>query len=307
MAGREAITEQRKEIVEKIISDMQEHGFEWVRPWSEHFMQRNAVSNRTYHGGNRLHLAFISQARGYDDPRWCTFNQAKENGWAVRKGAKSAVIEHWKTTSSLKPSEAEDGSDDKLVNYPVLVGAWHVFNAAEIEGIPPLGDLNANHISDDAATVIPTVRKSSRCKISEAERISQACYKPLADIIEMPAQPTFVSDESYLRTLLHEMAHSTGHHSALDRDMHGSFGSESYAFEELIAELGSIFTATQLGFPCANIDERHYQNHVAYLQSWVSALRNDEALLFRAASKADAACEYIIERIKTSEAEELLE
>lgn len=173
-----------------------------------------------------------------------------------------------------------------------------MFNAEDIDGIPPLSELDAEHVTDDSADVIPTVRNSSRCEIVEDRHIERACYKPLSDRIEVPLQATFTSDESYLRTLLHEMVHSTGHASALNRDLCNAFGSEEYAFEEPIAELGSVFASSQLGFASNDIDSRHYQNHVAYLQSWIAALQEDEAALFRAASKADAAANYITQRIE---------
>ena len=205
---------------------------------------------------------------------------------------KSAAIEKWKLCHTAK--DGGEGEEPTIISYPVLVGAWRVFNAGDIDGIPELGNPDIDHVEDGSAPVIEAVKASSRCPIVENASIDQAAYSPLRDIVKMPPQKTFSSDESYLRTLLHEMTHSTS--VVFGRDLHSGFFSESYAFEELIAELGSVFASSDLGLGCADVDSRHYQNHVAYLQSWVSALQGDPAFLFRAASKADEATAYLMAR-----------
>ena len=300
MAATDIIKEQRKEIVERVIADMEKGGAQWIMPWSQHFAQRNAVSGHVYRGGNRIHLAFVSMMRGFDDPRWCTFNQAKSMGWNVKKGAKSAAIEHWKTFTSV--SENADG-DTVITRFPKLVGYWRVFNACEIEGIPALPELKLREAdASGAGEIADALIASSRCPIREEMAINQACYLPFADRIEMPHRLTFDGDESFARTLLHEMAHSTGHASALDRNMGSRFGSEGYAMEELVAELGSMFAAADLGLGGTQPDPRHHEQHVAYLQSWLKALREDESALFAAASKADDAATFILSRMEGAEA-----
>lgn len=294
MAAIDIIKEQRKEIVERVIADMEKGGAQWIMPWSQHFAQRNAVSGHVYRGGNRIHLAFVSMLRGYDDPRWCTFNQAKSKGWKIKKGAKSAAIEHWKTFTSVR----ENDEGDTVVNrYPKLVGYWRVFNACEIEGIPPMSELALRESDDNSANEIADMLiESSRCPINEAFAIDQACYRPLSDRIEMPHRLTFNGDESFVRTLLHEMIHSTSDASALGRNISGRFGSEAYAVEELIAELGAMFAAADLGLGGTQPDPRHHEQHVAYIQSWMQVMRDDHNALFTAASKADDAASYILAR-----------
>ena len=296
MAGAEIIKEQRKEIVERVIADMEKGGAQWITPWSRHFAQRNAASGHVYRGGNRIHLAFVSMMRGYDDPRWCTFKQAKAMGWNVKKGAKSAAIEHWKTMISV--TENDDG-EVVASSYPKLVGYWRVFNACDIEGIPPMPDLALRGADESGAgEIADALIASSRCPIHEAASIDQACYIPCSDHIEMPHRLSFNDDESFARTLLHEMAHSTGHSSALGRNMGGRFGSKSYAMEELVAELASMFASTDLCLGGAQPDPRHHEQHVAYLQSWTQALREDSSALFTAASKADDAAGFILDRLR---------
>lgn len=302
MASIDTIKEQRKQIVKRVIEDMEKCGSQWVLPWAQHFTQCNAISGHAYRGGNRIHLAFVSMMRGYDDPRWCTFNQAKSMGWKVKKGAKSAAIEHWKTFISVN----EDADGDTVVSrFPKLVGCWRVFNACEIEGIPAMPKLTPREADANGASEIADMLiASSRCPIREAVSIDQACYIPRADLIEMPHRLAFNGDESFARTLLHEMAHSTGHASALDRNMNSRFGSEGYALEELVAELGSMFSAADLGLGGTQPDPRHHEQHVAYIQSWMKALREDHSALFTAASKADEAASFILARMKDATAVE---
>ena len=296
MAATDIIKEQRKEIVERVIADMEKGGAQWIMPWSQHFAQQNAVSGRAYRGGNRIHLAFISMMRGYDDPRWCTFKQALKQGWNVKKGAKSAAIEHWKTVVSV--SENADG-DMVARSYPKLVGYWRVFNACDIEGIPAMAELAPREAdASGAGEIADALIASSRCPVRESLAVDQACYIPRIDRVEMPHRLTFDSDESFARTLLHEMAHSTGHASALDRNMGGRFGSEGYAMEELVAELASMFASADLSLGGAQPDPRHHEQHVAYLQNWLQALRRDESALFTAASKADDAAAFILDRMQ---------
>ena len=294
MAGTDIINEQRKQIVERVIEDMEKGGTQWIMPWSKHFAQQNAVSGHVYRGANRIHLAFVSMIRGYDDPRWCTFNQAKSKGWKVKKGAKSVAIEHWKIFAVT----SKNANDEDIINhFPKLVGCWRVFNACEIEGIPPMPELALRESdSDGVGEIADMLIASSRCPIHEASTIDQACYIPFADCIEIPHRLSFDSDESFTRTLLHEMAHSTGHASALNRNMSGRFGSEGYAMEELVAELGSMFASADLGLGGTQPDPRHHEQHVAYLQSWMKALREDHSALFAAASKADDAATFILKQ-----------
>ena len=123
-----------------------------------------------------------------------------------------------------------------------------------------------------------------------------ALYSPATDRILIAPRETFRSDEAFTRVLLHEMTHSTGHPSVLARELDTRFGSPSYAEEELVAELGSLFLSADLGIQSTDLEGEFYENHVSYLQSWMNALENDPSYLFKAASKADHADTFIMER-----------
>lgn len=290
-----SIKQARAEVVEQLAKDIQEKGFSWQQEWIDYLSPRNAITGKNYRGGNLLHLACAARRRGYKDSRWCTFNQAKENGWKVKRGAKSAKIEHWKMIKTL---DDEALADDEGNARPICVGTWSVFNAEDIEGIPEAEDGSERVFADaDLFQIADDFIAASRCPVIEGESAG-ASYSPTFDHINMPARVGFTSAQSFIRTLLHEMCHSTGHASALSRPLVGSFGSEGYAFEELIAELGSGFAAAEVGlaFGSESVDAFYYENHAAYLQSWIHALKNDPNELFKAATKADAAANYIMER-----------
>lgn len=132
----EIIDNQRQAVVEKIIEDMKRDGLRWAEPYLPFLTPHNPVSGTVYQGGNRVHLGFIGFMRGYTDNRWATFNQIKDAGWHVKKGAKSALIEKWKQFAFYKENE-DTGEKELAGRYPKLVGYWNVFNAEDIEGIPP--------------------------------------------------------------------------------------------------------------------------------------------------------------------------
>lgn len=290
----EIVDNQRQAVVEKIIEDMKRDGLRWSEPYLPTMAPHNPVSGTVYRGGNRMHLAFVGTMRGFSDNRWCTFNQIKDQGWHLMKGAKSALIERWKSYAIREENE-ETGEEEITGHYLRLVGCWNVFNASEIEGIPP--EAVPQHVDDRTASIAADLITSSRCPVMESSAyLGQAAYAPLADRILIAPRGTFRSDESFTRTLLHEMTHSTGHLSALARPCNTDFGSPEYAKEELVAELGSLFMSADLGIQSEDMEGAFYEEHVAYLKSWIHALEDDPDYLFKAASQADKASAYIKER-----------
>ncbi len=233
----EIVEKQRALVVEKIIEDMKREGLHWSEPNIPSLSPHNPVSGTVYQGGNRFHLGFVGYMRGFADNRWCTFNQIRDSGWHLKKGAKAALIEKWREFSIREENE-DTGEKEVTGHYLRCVGYWIVINASE----------------------------------------------------------TFLSDETFTRVLLHEMTHSTGHPSALNRGCNTDFGSPEYAQEELVAELGSLFLSADLGIQNTDYEGEHYENHISYLQSWMHALEDDPSYLFKAAAKADKAGTLIIGR-----------
>lgn len=294
MSAVERVEQQRAAVVEKVIADMKRDGLRWSEPYLPSLTPHNPVTGTVYQGGNRLHLGFIGLMRGFTDNRWCTFAQVQDAGWRLRKGAKSALIERWKSFARTEENE-ETGEKEVVGNYLRLVGYWNVFNASEIEGIPP--EPVPRHESDRTASIANDLIASSRCPVDESPGYRNlAAYAPTLDRIMIAPRATFRSDESFTRTLLHEMTHSTGHPSALNRVCDTSFGSPEYAKEELVAELGSLFMSADLGIQSADLEGEFYEQHVAYLKSWIGALEDDPDYLFKAASQADKSSSYLKER-----------
>lgn len=290
----EIVNEHRARVVEKVLADMRRDGLHWSEPYLPSLSPHNPVSGTAYSGGNRVHLGFVGYMRGYEDSRWCTFNQIRDSDWNLKKGSKAAIIERWKSYSVREENE-ETGKEEVTGSFLRCVGYWNVFNADQIEGIPP--EVHEEHSHDRTAQIANDLIKSSRCPVRESkEHLGQAMYVPSQDVILMAPRETFRSDESFTRVLMHEMTHSTGHPSALARAACTKFGSPEYAEEELVAELGSLFLSSDLGIQSVELEGEHYENHVAYLKSWMSALEDDPSYLFKAASKADRADSFITER-----------
>ena len=180
-----------------------------------------------------------------------------------------------------------------IVTIPVL-RYYHVFEVGQCEGINrKWSDENrpkANPV-DEAEQIVSTYFDRETCKLCIRES-DRAYYSPTSDLVNVPQMSQYSHSGEYYSTLFHEMTHSTGHVSRLNRFIAGSaaFGSEVYSKEELVAELGSTFLLNKTGIDCNNA----FRNSVAYLQGWSRALKGDRNMFVSAASKAEAAVNYII-------------
>ena len=300
---QDVITDNRKAITKRFVSMVSDPTLDWVRQWSGSSVASpcNPCSGTRYNGGNRL--ALIPAANLFKDNRFCTYNQAKKRGWQVNKGAVGFIVEKWGTIKVYKRDEdgkaLRDEDGRPIIDYKVLkpIAYYTVFNFAEIEGAPEL--VRPEPMSPDANTrLIDDLICTSEAPVFEGVS-DKACYRSLEDQIFVPSREVFTDTTAALHTLLHEMGHSTGHVTRLARPGivdFGGFGSESYAFEELVAELSSVFTASYVGADAMQ-DEEHRRNHAAYLQSWLSRLNSDPDYLFKASAQAEKASDYIIERL----------
>ena len=289
-SAKEIVMQSRKEIADKILESMKSGELMWRKDWQK-LAPYNGKTGRNYHGINQIRLFVESVTRGLDDPRFMTYKQAEEKGLNIKKGAQGIMLENWQFTKE-QPVMDEAGNvmlneDGKPITETVelekpMVTYFRVFNAKDIEGIEPLPKLDVER-EPVKNEFINNVLGSSRCEISE-EAGDKAYYSPEADRIVLPARENFVSLDAFLATALHEMAHSTGHESCLDRELTGQFGSEDYAKEELRAELGSAFSQIYLGVSLADID---VENHGAYIQNWISVLENNYNEFFMAVADAD--------------------
>ena len=296
--------EYRDELVKKLCDAMEQGTAPWQRTWTDGDAPFNAVSGRSYHGINSINLAVQSQALGHaEDPRWCTFDQAKEKGWHVKPGEKGTHIEFYKFDEKPKVDEFGDpvlDADGKQeVEKSVLVRNYVVFHASQIEGITPY--------EAKARNPIETSEKAERILNESGAEIRQggneAFYNQAGDYIQVPERDQFKSQADYYSTALHELGHWTGHPSRLNRETSSDINSETYAKEELVAEITSMFVSAETGIPQT---QEHFDNHAAYVDHWVKAIKEDPNALFKAVNQAQKASEEILkyERIREREQSE---
>ena len=289
MAAYNRIMEDRKRLVERLIENMENGDLIFKKGWDVSLLRpTNPVSGANYLGGNRLRLMDAAIERNYKDPRWMTYKQAQEKGWHVKRGESGVLCEKWIYDKKIKETDENGKTIEKDVKLEKpFPNYFIVFNAEQIEGIPPLEIIKAEkgQITEIAEDFI----KSSECKIKEVAQ-DKAYYSPSEDEIVIPLREAFKSEEAFLRTALHEMCHSTGHESRLNRDLTGFYGTKKYAKEELVAELGSVFTQARLNI---QLEGEHFNDHTVYLKSWIKVLEEDPNELFRAAVKAEAASERL--------------
>lgn len=291
------LEEQRKKLVDKIIADMEAgKAFFWEPGYTAHRMV-NAVTGKPYRGGNAISLMVASEAKGYDDPRWCTFNQAKENGWHVKKGEKGTSIEVWKAYEVEKADEAlAEGEEPKKETHFWRVAGYTVFNAKQIDGIPAMLERTDEEIEAERKKQIAELDlliKNSEAAIYH-DQIGANFYRSSDDTIHVVPQDKFHSIDQYYATVSHEIAHSTGAEKRLNRNIKNEFGTKDYAKEELRAEMASMFIQQEYNI---RFDEKHYANHAAYLTSWVQVLKWDPNELYRAARDAEKAVDYMKSRM----------
>lgn len=284
----------RQDLTDRIIELVEQGTAPWQKPWSPDAassflaMPHNAATGRAYRGVNAVWLMMKGQALGSADPRWCTYRQAQEAGWQVRKGSKGTSVEYWqfdREEDRLNPATGKTEKVKVKLDNPRVFYAT-VFHASQIDGIPEYA---------------PRQRPDGWSPIDEAERIlagsgasihhdqqDAAYYAPGPDDIHLPPREAFAQPLDYYEVALHELGHWTGHASRLARDLTGSFGSEAYAREELRAQMTSLFLSAELGVPF------NPERHAAYQRSWVKVLKEDKHEIFRAARDAEKIADYVV-------------
>jgi antirestriction protein ArdC len=278
-------------ITENVIKQLEQGVAPWRKPWSTS-MPRNLISKRPYRGLN----VFMLATQGYSSPYWLTFNQAKQLGAHVQQGEKSSLVMFWKIDELVRRKIDSDGEPADEKGKSILLRYYRVFNVEQCDG------LRALH-GDDRKPINPIAEcESIADRMPNPPRIeqhSQAFYRASADMVGMPSRNCFVSPEAYYSTLFHELTHSTGHKSRLNRFEENAtdhqFGSESYSKEELVAEMGAAMLAGTAGISHATLG-----NSASYLQTWITRLKSDSRLIISAASQAQRAADHILGKTQNS-------
>ena len=280
-----------REITDRVIESLERGVVPWHKPFGgDDLAPRNFVSKRRYSGSN----VFLLMMSGYDAPYWLTFNQAKALGGSVRKGERATQV----TFFRFKEIEERDDSGLLVKRRIPILGTKSVFNIEQCEGIEwEMPKPKADHEPIGAAEAIVADYQNPP---SITHGGSQAFYSPMSDKVTVPNMGDFDSPEHYYSTLFHEMGHSTGHKSRLDRDIMNSFGNEKYSREELVAEMTAMFLCSECGI------DGVFDNSAAYIGSWIQALQNDPKMVIWAAGRAQKAADHIqgIEREVAADSEQ---
>lgn len=293
------LNKMRKEIADEFLAALNENIIPWERPWMA-WQPVNISSGKEYHGVNRMWLSYVAQKNGYNDYRWCTFNQANENGFRIRRGEKGTKVELWawydiQTKAKLSYQEFLELSS-KLTNagekwderIKPISQVYLVFNAAQIEGVPE-PERTAMPVREELLAGRDRLIES--IKVNFTEGGNNAFYDINNDSIHIPEYGNFKSEYEYMATFLHEAGHASGAAHRLNRNIQNTFGTKEYAREELRVEISSAFTAQAIGI--GGIQK--LQNHKAYVQSWIEIIKNNPSELFAAIKEAEKISDYLIE------------
>lgn len=314
MALPKKIQDQRKELVDQVVKDI-ENGkpFFWdsghCGKQPRNLLKAMKGEDKFYRGINAVQLTVSSMKNGFTDSRWATFKQAQEAGGRIKKGAKGTHIEYWQYTKDvmavnpktgkkepvyeIDPDTGEKRKKQVLLEHPI-VKSYVVFNGDQIEGIEKEVQPTIKH--EDQNKYMENMLKNSEAKIFY-DQANRNFYSPAKDEIHVMPREKFKTMDAFYATAGHEIAHSTGAPKRLDRETlknNDGFGKENYAREELRAEFTSMFLQQRYN---VKFDEKHYENHAAYLQNWAQVIKNDPNEIYRAAADAEKAMGYIETRM----------
>lgn len=274
-------------ITERIISLLESGTVPWRRPWrTQTHCPKNLLSGKPYRGIN----VFLLHCLGYQSPYFVTYNQAKQRGGQVRKGEKGCPVVFWKT--DWHPSKRVEGAPESANPATIpLLRYYTVFNVAQCDGIRTRTVATVDRPHEPLAAAERVLAEMpNRPMVETGSR--QACYVPSLDVVRMPRPESFEASTAYYATLFHELVHSTGHSTRLDRKLNtllAPFGSADYSREELVAEMGAAFLCGESG-----ILDTCVEQSAAYIQGWLRKLRDDRRLVVVAAAQAQKAADYIL-------------
>ncbi|SFD83536.1 ArdC family protein [Salipiger profundus] len=281
-------------VTDEIIAQIEAGTPPWRKPWTGGAggVQMPARFNgEDYRGINVLMLWATAASKGYASERWMTYRQAQELGAQVRKGEKSATVVKFGTIER----ETEEG-EEKKVPY---CRAYRVFNADQIDGLPDTFYTRPEQPRDLGTSADPELEAffARTGAVIHSGPEPQAYYDLRTDHIHMPPIETFLSARTFYGTLGHELCHWTGAEQRLDRFKRFS-NRTAYAFEELVAEIGACMLGVKIGV------EPEFDQSASYVEGWLIAMKGDNRAIFRAASEAQKAVDFILGEAGRSAAEQ---
>ena len=280
-----------QEITEKIIAELEAGRLPWVQPWGTSVVQaplampKNTATQRRYSGINVLILWGAVVQHGFPCQSWLTFRQALGLGGNVRKGERgTTVVFADRFIPDQERARAREQGDEP--NAIPFLKRFTVFNVAQCDGLA--GDLVTVPPPLPDGLILPEVEALIRASGADLRLGGdKAFYSPTLDYIQVPRPEAYFEPINWHRTALHELGHWSGAPTRLGRDLSGSYGSKSYAREELVAEMTAAFT-------CATLGITPTVRHADYIGSWLEVLREDDRAIVRAASAASKAAEFLL-------------
>lgn len=300
-ATKNTATTQRdlyQEVTNRIITMIEQGTAPWRRTWSSYGMARNYATGHVYTGINMI----LMNNTPHSIPYFMSFNQIKEQGGRIRKGAKAEMVVYFNmfykdsadqtVTKEQARTRSNNGEEIQVLKF---IKYYNVFNIADIEGIEfeiSEIELKPNEKIQKCEDIIEKMPNRPELKSTEGDK---AFYFPSLDIVYVPPIEQFETSEDYYATFFHELTHATGHASRIGREgvvNPQMFGSKPYSREELVAEMGASFLCST-----AQIDyDAITENSAAYLAGWLKVLREDSKFIFKAAAEAQKAADYILGR-----------
>ena len=294
----------RREIVKELSEALEKGTAPWQKPWREVKAEWpvNAATGDAYGWHNAMRLFTRAKRMGYTDPRWITYNQALDIGGHVKVGERGTRIIFF--AEDRKPIKDENGhyarNPDGTIKYGVMgirvMRPYFVFNASQVSGIPVYRPTTQEHESPEECGKAERILSESGAEITFGG--NSAYYNFIDDYIRLPKRFQFSTAADYYATALHELSHWTGHESRLNRGFRCDESEEDYAFEELVAEISSMFVSAETGI---DQTQEHFDNHAAYVDSWIRRIRNDNQAYFKAVKLAGNAAEYILKNERERE------
>lgn len=267
-----------KEVTDRIMAQLENGVIPWQKPW---IACGKAVSHVTGHSYSLLNQMLLGKPGEY-----LTFAQCQKEGGKIRKGEKSQMVVFWKFI------EQEDEETHEKKQVPFL-RYYNVFHIDQCEGLAAKYDKplpNTANADEAAERMIAAYVQQSGVRIVNQEG-DRAFYRPSSDTVVLPLLAQFAETAEYYSTAFHELTHSTGHASRLNRlDKTAFFGSEAYSKEELIAEIGASALVNHAGLETAS----SFRNSAAYIQNWLKVLSDDKRFIVSAAGKAEKAVNLIL-------------
>jgi len=281
------------QITDQLVADIEAGAAAWRMPW--HALADagtpTSADGRPYRGLNAVWLATVAAARDWSSGVWATYRGWQRHDAQVRRGEKATQVVLWKPTTA-QATDTDPGDEDEPTGRRrrLLARTYSVFAAEQVDGADEILARRAERLAerDTPERIAAADAYFAAVGATVVHGGNRACYQPATDTIRVPTLAQFDHAAHHAGTLAHEHVHWTGHPDRLDRDLTGRFGSDSYAAEELVAELGAAMWCAQMGLSAVT-----RRDHATYLAAWLRVLRADARALVTLASRAQAAVDHL--------------